>query len=160
MPAEPLCPRDSRTVARALRILEKSFRQQSGLALSTPDAAKDYLRLRLTPLEHEEFHAVWLDSQNIVIATEPLFRGTLQYCTVHPREVLKSALQHNAAGVIVAHNHPSGNLRPSPADISLTNTLREALAVVDVRLLDHIIVAPQGLMSFAEAGLLGKGASR
>lgn len=144
--------RDARTVARAIRILEKSFNSESNTLLSSATAAKNYLRLKLGTLEHEEFHAIWMDCQNRIIAVEPIFRGTLAYCDVHPREVIKSALKHNAASVIFAHNHPSGTTTPSDADIRLTKTLKDALAIVDVRVVDHIIIAGSNTSSFAELG--------
>ncbi|MFZ6801972.1 JAB domain-containing protein [Undibacterium sp. Di24W] len=152
MPIPSLRDRDARTVARAIRILEKSFNTESGTPLSSPDAAKQYLRLKLGSLEHEEFHAVWMDNKNQIVAIEPLFRGTLTYCQIHPREVIKSALRHNAASVIFAHNHPSGKAIPSNADIDLTVQLRDALAIVDVRVLDHIIVAGSDICSLIERG--------
>jgi|GEM_PF-1064870 len=152
MSATSLRDRDARTVARAIRILEKSFNTESDTPLSSPRAAKQYLQLKLGMLEHEEFHAIWLDCTNQIIAIEPLFRGTLAYCQVHPREVIKSALKHNAAAVILAHNHPSGNATPSGADIDLTKLLKESLAIVDVRVVDHIIIAGGDTSSFAEMG--------
>lgn len=152
MSATSLRDRDARTVARAIRILEKSFNTESDASLSSPRAAKQYLQLKLGMLEHEEFHAIWLDCANQIIAIEPLFRGTLAYCQVHPREVIKSALKHNAAAVILAHNHPSGNVTPSGADIDLTKLLKDSLAIVDVRVVDHIIIAGGDTTSFAEMG--------
>ena len=124
-------------------------------AFATPAAVRDYLRLYLAGLAHEVFVALWLDAQNRLIAAEELFRGTLTQTSVYPREVVKSALAHNAAGVVLAHNHPSGLAEASGADELLTRELKRALALVDVRLLDHFIVA--GLaqpLSFAERGLL------
>ena len=98
--------------------------------------------------------ALFLDAQNRVIATEELFRGTLTQTSVYPREVVKRALHHNAGAVIIAHNHPSGVAEPSHADETLTQALRQALALVDIRVLDHFIVAGSGVLSFAERGLL------
>jgi DNA repair protein RadC len=98
--------------------------------------------------------ALFLDAQNRVIATEELFRGTLTQTSVYPREVVKRALHHNAGGVILAHNHPSGVAEPSHADETLTQALRQALALVDIRVLDHFIVAGSAVLSFAERGLL------
>ena len=112
------------------------------------------MRLSLAEREHEVFVAVFLDAQNRVIETEELFRGTLTQTSVYPREVVKSALRHNAAAVILAHNHPSGVAEASQADQSLTETLKRALALVDVRVLDHFIVGRGRAFSFAEAGLL------
>jgi DNA repair protein RadC len=122
--------------------------------LSSPQAVRDYLRLKLQGRAHEVFVAVFLDTQNRVIVLEELFRGSLKETSVYPREVVKRALHHNAAGVILAHNHPSGVAEPSRADEALTRALKEALALVDVRVLDHFIVAAGTGISFAERGLL------
>lgn len=122
---------------------------------SSPKAVKDWLQLRIGCLSHEVFLALWLDSGHCLLATDELFRGTLTHTHVHPREVVKAALGHNAAAVIIAHNHPSGRVAASPADIELTRQLKNALALVDVRLLDHLIVPAGGPPeSMAEAGLL------
>ncbi len=124
-------------------------------AFTTPAAVRDYLRLHLAGLAHEVFFALWLDAQNRLIAAEELFRGTLTQTSVYPREVVKQALAHNAAAVVLAHNHPSGLAEPSAADELLTRELKQALALVDVRVLDHFIVAGQAQpLSFAERGLL------
>ena len=121
--------------------------------LSSPQAVRDYLRLTLGGLPHEVFLAMWLDAQNRLIATEELFRGTLTQTSVYPREVVKRALAQNAAAVILAHNHPSGVAEPSAADVSLTKVLKDALNLVDVRLLDHFIVAgTTPPLSLAERG--------
>ena len=112
------------------------------------------LRLRMQDLGHECFYCVFLDAQNRVIAAEELFRGTLTQTSVYPREVVKHALAWNAAAVILAHNHPSGVAEPSLQDQALTRTLAESLALVDVKVLDHFIVAPGACLSFAERGLL------
>ncbi len=123
-------------------------------ALSSPRAVGDYLRLTLAGRDHEVFVAILLDAQHRVIACEELFRGTLTQTSVYPREVVKCALRHNAAAVILAHNHPSGVAEPSQADEMLTRSLRSALALVDVQVLDHFVVAADRTMSFAERGLL------
>jgi len=123
--------------------------------LATPAAVRDWLRLHLAALPREVFVALWLDAQNRLIAEEVLFTGTLTQTSVYPREVVKRALAHNAAAAILAHNHPSGAAEPSAADELLTRALKEALALVDVRLLDHFIVAGSAApVSFAERGLL------
>lgn len=123
--------------------------------LASPGAARDWLKLKLGALPHEVFGALWLDAQNRLIGWDELFRGTLTQTSVYPREVVKQALTRNAAAVILAHNHPSGLAEPSSADQALTVSLREALALVDVRLLDHFIVGgPASPLSFAERGLL------
>jgi DNA repair protein RadC len=123
-------------------------------ALASPKAVRDYLKLTLARLPHEVFVAVFLTSQNRVIEVAEMFRGTLTQTSVYPREIVKLALAHNAASVIFAHNHPSGEPHPSQADRALTKTLAEALALIDVRVLDHFIVAPGASLSFAEQGIL------
>lgn len=126
----------------------------NGNALNSPSAVREYLRLKLQALPHEVFVALFLDAQNRVIEIEELFRGTLTQTSVYPREVVKRALHHNAGAVIFAHNHPSGVAEPSHADETLTQALKQALALVDVRVLDHFIVAGAGVVSFAERGLI------
>ena len=139
-------------VAQALSILECQVREAN--ALCSPDAVRDYLRLLLGERQHEVFVCVFLDSQHRVIATDEMFRGTLTQTSVYPREVVKEALAHNAASVILAHNHPSGSTDPSRADEALTHTLKAALALVDVRVLDHLVVTRSNVLSFAEKGLI------
>ena len=137
----------------ARRALAEAMKQ--GNLLNTPDTVRDYLRLHLAGLRHEVFFALWLDAQNRLIAAEELFRGTLTQASVYPREVVKKALAHNAAAVVLAHNHPSGVAEPSSADSQLTRELKQALALIDVRVLDHFIVAGTASpLSFAERGLL------
>jgi DNA repair protein RadC len=137
----------------ARRALKEEIR--AGDALASPRSVRDWLRLRLSGLPHEVFMVLLLDAQNRLIAAEELFRGTLTQTSVHPREVVKLALAHNAAGALLAHNHPSGVAEPSRADEALTQALKQALALVDVRLLDHFIVAGPGEpLSFAEKGLI------
>jgi DNA repair protein RadC len=124
-------------------------------SLTSPGAAGLYLKLRLAALDHEEFHVLWLDAQNRLIVAEAMFSGTLTQTSVYPREVVKAALRHNAAACILAHNHPSGALEPSRADELLTDSITRALALVDVRVLDHFIVAGTAEpLSFAARGLL------
>ena len=123
-------------------------------ALSSPRAVRDYLRLLLAGREHEVFVVLLLDAQHRVIASEELFRGTLTQTSVYPREVVRCALKHNAAAVIFAHNHPSGVSEPSHADEILTRSLKSALALVDIKVLDHFVVGGTRTMSFAERGLL------
>jgi DNA repair protein RadC len=122
--------------------------------LSTPAAVRDWLRLHLAALPHEVFVALWLDAQNRLLAHEELFRGTLTQTSVYPREVVKRALARNAAAVILAHNHPSGVAEPSRADLALTERLRSVLALVDIRLLDHLVVVSDRAVSLAERGFL------
>jgi len=141
------------TLELARRGLREELRARPTLA--APGAVRDWLRLALAPLQHEVFVALWLDAQNRLIADEELFRGTLTQTSVYPREVVKQALARNAAAVILAHNHPSGVAAPSPADEMLTRALKQALALVDVKLLDHFVVAGNAMpLSFAERGLL------
>lgn len=139
-----------------LEIARRALREKlaSGNALNSPSAVRDYLRMKLQALPHEVFVVLFLDAQNRVIGSEELFRGTLTQTSVYPREVVKRALHHNAGAVIFAHNHPSGVAEPSHADETLTQALKQALALVDVRVLDHFIVAGSGVLSFAERGLL------
>ena len=146
--------------AQLQAVLEMSRRalgeeMKEGDVFATPGAVRDYLKLHLCGLAHEVFFALWLDAQNRLIAAEELFRGSLTQTSVYPREVVKQALWHNAAAVVLAHNHPSGVSEPSSADQSLTRELKQALALVDVRVVDHFIVAGQCQpLSFAERGLL------
>lgn len=121
---------------------------------SSPEAVKHFLQLHLAAKPHEVFAVLFLDSQNRLQALEEMFRGTLTQTSVYPREVVLRALHYQAGAVILAHNHPSGQVRPSSADRSLTSTLRSALALIDVRVLDHVIVAPGAALSMAEEGLL------
>jgi DNA repair protein RadC len=127
---------------------------QNGDALNSPHVVRDYLRLLLGSREQEVFVVLFLDTQHRVLATEELFQGTLTQTSVYPREVVKHALAHNAAAVIFAHNHPSGIAEPSHADELLTGVLKQALALVDVRVLDHFVVAGGKTLSFAERGLV------
>ncbi|MDD4978616.1 MAG: DNA repair protein RadC [Gallionella sp.] len=127
---------------------------QRGDALNSPRAVRDYLQLLLAGRQQEVFVVLFLDTQHRVIATEELFHGTLSQTSVYPREVVKRALALNAAAVILAHNHPSGVAEPSSADELITGVLKQALALVDVRVLDHFIVAAGTTLSFAERGLL------
>jgi DNA repair protein RadC len=143
---------EDRIIERALQILAARVRE--GAALTSPGAVRDYLRLALGGREHEVFVCVWLDAQHRVIDIEEAFRGTLTQTSVYPREIVKAALRHNAAAVIFAHNHPSGVAQPSQSDELLTRNLKEALALIEVRVLDHFVVAGAQAISFAERGLL------
>lgn len=127
---------------------------QNGVTLGSPQAVKQYLQLLLGGRSYESFAVLFLDVKNRLIACDELFRGTLTHASVYPREVVKVALAHNAAGVILAHNHPSGTPEPSQADRMLTQALKQALALVDVRVLDHFVVAGRHVHSFAEHGEL------
>lgn len=141
-------------VARELvmRSLNEDMRQRC--ALTAPGAVRDFLRIHFAGQEHESFVALFLDAQNRLIAAEELFRGTLTQTSVYPREVVKAALRANAGAAILAHNHPSGVAEPSRADELLTVNLKQALALVDVKVLDHFVVAGVATISFAERGLL------
>src|SRR5690242_3488255 len=139
-----------------LELVRRALKEDIGErdSLSSPRAVCDFLQLTLGGRAHEVFVALFLDSQNRLLASEELFRGTLTQTSVYPREVVKSALRHNAAGVIFAHNHPSGVAEPSRADELLTQTLKQALSLVEIKTLDHFIVAGTRTVSFAERGLL------
>lgn len=139
-------------VELAQRAIGEGLRQ--GDLLTSPGAVRDYLRLAIGARPHEVFICIWLDAQHRVIQFDEPFRGTLTQTSVYPREIVKTALARNAAAVIFAHNHPSGVAQPSQADEMLTRNLRDALALVDVRVLDHFVVAGNQAMSFAERGLL------
>jgi DNA repair protein RadC len=132
--------------ARAEEVLSRRgacwpHRVRRGATMSSPQAVKDHLRLEIGVLEHEVFCVLFLDAQHRIIALKQMFRGTVTQTSVYPREVVKEALSVNAAAVILAHNHPSGSVEPSRADEFLTQTLKTALALVDVRVLDHLVVA-------------------
>ncbi len=158
----PLMLRDSRgryRQASADQILEAARqvidqKMQRGDEFTSPAAVKDYLRAKLAGFEHEVFAVLFLDTRHRLIDYAEMFRGTIDSAEVHPREVVKEALRLNAAAVIISHNHPSGNPEPSAADRAMTSQLRQALALVDVRTLDHIIVAGGTTTSFAERGLI------
>jgi DNA repair protein RadC len=143
---------DDTLIATALAVLAGRMRATDHLA--SPATVRDYLRLLLAGREHEVFVVVLLDAQNRVLSCEELFRGTLTQTSVYPREVVKTALAANAGAAIFAHNHPSGCSEPSRADELLTQTLKSALALVDVKVLDHFVVAGASAISFAERGLL------
>ena len=129
-------------------------KMQRGTEFSSPATVKEYLRTKLAGFDHEIFAILFLDTRHRLIEYVELFRGTIDGAEVHPREVVKEALQHNAATVIFAHNHPSGNPEPSAADRALTQRLKQALALIDVRKLDHVIVAGDRTTAFAERGWL------
>lgn len=144
---------DDQLIADALRVLEQRARYGSD-PLSNPADVKAYLRLRLGLREYEVFAVVFLTSQHRVIEVREMFRGTLTQTAVYPREVVKAAMELNAGAVILAHNHPSGTPEPSRADEFITTTLKQALALVDVRVIDHIVVTAHATLSFAERGLI------
>ncbi len=149
-------PARSALLASVVELARRSLAEEAAArdALVSPQAVRDYLRLSLNGRPYEVFVGLFLDSQNRVLAAEELFRGTLAQTSVYPREVVKAALARNAAAMIFAHNHPSGVAEPSRADELLTQALKQALALVDIRTLDHFVVAGGRLTSFAERGLL------
>ncbi len=139
-------------ITQALELLACEVREAE--VLTSPDVVKDYLRLLLADRPHEVFAVVFLDSQHRVLVTVEMFRGTQTQTSVYPREVVIECLNRNAAAVILCHNHPSGSEIPSRADEMLTQTLKQALALVDVRVLDHFIVTRARVASMAEMGLV------
>lgn len=143
---------DNAIIAQAIAILDS--RIHSTDPMTDPAAVKQYLRLKLSGLEHEVFGMLLLNTKHHVIDYVELFRGTLNSAAVYPREVIKTVLAHNAGAVIFAHNHPSGNATPSQADKSMTSQLQSALALIDVSVLDHILIGDGEPVSFAELGLL------
>lgn len=152
---EKLELKEDRAIYRAISILERRLARACGtVGMNGAAGAKEFLVLGLAQKEREEFIALWLDARHRLICADTMFVGTLTQTAVYPREVVKCAIWHNAAAVIFAHNHPSGDATPSRADLSLTNALRTALALVDVKVLDHIIVAGTSTLSFAEGGLI------
>ena len=158
MPVAYAQPRVASKLKAAAELVRRSLAEAMAQrdVLASPAAVRTFLRLMMAALEYEVFVVLFLDVQNRVIASEEMFRGTLTQTSVYPREVVKRALTLNAAAVILAHNHPSGNVEPSRADEVLTQTLRASLALIDVRVLDHFIVAGNGnsILSMAERGLL------
>jgi DNA repair protein RadC len=140
----------------SLELARRHFRElmQAGPALTNPRSTREYLRMRLRDLDHEVFCCLYLDNRNRVIACEELFRGTIDGATVHPREIVKRALAHNAAAVILAHNHPSGVAEPSQADELITRRVKESLATVDIRVLDHLVIGDGRCESMAERGMV------
>jgi DNA repair protein RadC len=140
---------ETHVLAHAEAILRRRFERQG--AIQDPEQAGRFFRVRLAHLEHEEFHVAFLDTRHRIIAVECLAIGTVDGAEVHPREVVKGALRHNAAAVLLAHNHPSGDPTPSAADRAITQHLKDALALVDVRVLDHLVVG-ESVVSLAQRG--------
>jgi DNA repair protein RadC len=143
---------DEVVIDTALELLAR--RIAKGPLLSSPNAVKNYLRLRFADLQHEVFCLLFVDKRHRLIACEEMFRGTIDGASVHPREVVKTALRHNSAAVILCHNHPSNCAEPSHADELITHRLKSALDLVEIRVIDHLIVAGGSVLSFAERGLL------
>lgn len=149
----PPAVNEDAVIAEAFRIL--CNRHRAGEVLTSPEATRDFIRLRLAEELNEVFGCIFLDNRHRVIAVEELFRGTIDGASVHPRVVVQHALTaHNAAAVIFYHNHPSGIVEPSQADLRITQRLKDALALVEIRVLDHVIVSFEGSTSLAERGLL------
>ncbi len=144
---------EQEVIDKALAILQRKLRI-TGESLTSPNAVRDLLRLKMATLEHEVFCVLFLDSQHCLIAFEEITKGTLNQAAVYPREIIKRALHYNCAAVLLGHNHPSSNPEPSVSDKKLTETLKSALALVDVRVLDHFIVGGMKIVSFAEQGLI------
>lgn len=139
-------------VRAALNILEQQL--EYGPIMENPKTVISYLKLEVMGLEHEVFGCLWLNNRHGLIKSSPMFRGTIDAAAVYPREVIKEALQVNAASVILYHNHPSGNPEPSSADQALTRQLKETLGIVGIRVLDHIVIGGDKTVSFAERGLI------
>lgn len=148
-----LSAEDQHRVAEAIKCLEAIYNVK-GAVISSPQQAQDYLKLKLYGLPYEVFACILLDNRHRVIRYEELFRGTIDGASIHPREVLRLVMATNAAAVILAHNHPSGNAEPSQSDIRVTQRLKDALALVEVRVLDHHIIGDGEGVSLAERGLL------
>jgi DNA repair protein RadC len=146
-------PKERAILTRAARILEARVREGAAV-LSSPALVRDWLRLQFSGLEREVFGVLYLDAQNRLIEFEVLFTGTLSQTSVYPREVVKAALARNCAAVLLVHNHPSGCAEPSHADQTLTQALKQALGLVDVRVLDHFIVGGSAVLAFSERGLI------
>ncbi|MBS6001122.1 MAG: DNA repair protein RadC [Citrobacter sp.] len=151
--AATLSPAEQRTIRRALTLLESQLREP-GAAFTSTAAVRDWLRLQLAGQERELFMVLYLDNQHRLLTHETLFKGTINHTQVHPREVVKSALKHNAAAVVVAHNHPSGVAEASQADRQITERLKKAMELMDIHLLDHLVVGSMDMVSFAERGWL------
>ena len=143
---------ENAVINKAIAILNRRIKTNT-TELSSPQDTRNYLRLKFAGLEHEVFACLFLDQRHRVICFEELFTGTIDGASVYPREVVKATLKHNAAAVIFAHNHPSGNAEPSQSDKHITGRLKEALALIDVRVLDHFVVGDE-VVSFAERGLI------
>jgi DNA repair protein RadC len=139
-------------LVKAKSIIKRQF--QRGKAISSPDECREFLMLELSSLEHELFYCIFLDNQHRIIKSECCFKGTIHHANVYPRELLKRALKLNAKALILAHNHPSGQSEPSKEDKAITKSLIDALALVEITVLDHFVIGGTELFSFAEAGLL------
>lgn len=146
-------PEEQQIIGLALALVERQLREP-GAAFTSSHAVRDWLRLQFASQERETLTVLWLDNQNRLIAHDTLFLGTINTITVHPREVVKAGLKHNAAAAVLSHNHPSGHAEPSHADRQLTGQLKTALGLVEIRLLDHLVVGGMDIISFSERGWL------
>lgn len=160
LPLEPLATRredmnsaDQELITRAIRCLETHYLVKRDV-MNSPDVAESFVRLHLAGVKHEIFAVLWLDTRLRLIVYEELFRGTIDGASVHPREVVRQALKHNASNCILVHNHPSGVPDPSQSDLRITETLRNTLSLIDVAVTDHLIVGAEGVVSMATRGLL------
>ena len=153
-PLSTALAKENQLIAEAKQLLYKRLVKRRYKPLTSPDAVRAYLRLHLAEQEREMFYCLFLDSQHRLLDDQTLFQGTINSCSVYPREVVKATLAINAAAVILAHNHPSGVAEPSIADRQITERLKAALALVDVRVLDHFVVGGEDVISFAERGWL------
>jgi len=152
--AVTLSPHETRTLARAQSILERQLQDPRTPRFTCGILVRSYLQIRMAPLDHEQVHAMFLDAQHALLATEVLGIGTLTSCQVHPREIARAALRHNAHAVILAHNHPSGAAAPSAADRSVTRAVQAALQLVGMELIDHLVVTAAEVRSAGERGFL------
>lgn len=151
-PLNTALEKENQIIAEAKQLLYKRMTNRKYEQFTSPGVVTDYLRLHLAERKREIFYCLFLDSQHRLLDDRELFRGTIDGCSVYPREVVKATLEVNAAAVILAHNHPSGVAEPSTADRQITDRLKSALALVDVRVLDHFVVGDQDVISFAERG--------
>ena len=149
----PMMSEDDRIIADAIARLKKKL-VRNGQAFTSPERAKKFAYLKLAKKEHEVFAVLHLDTQNRLLDYEELFRGTINAASVYPRELAKSCLEKNTAAVLLVHNHPSGECQPSQADVRITTRIKEALILLDVRVIDHLVVGNKEVYSFAEAGQL------
>ncbi|QQD19684.1 DNA repair protein RadC [Spongiibacter nanhainus] len=151
-PPTSLSPTQEHIIQEAISILASTLRE--GVACTSAAHVQSYCQLEIATESEELFCALYLNNQHKMVAFEKLFRGTIDSAAVHPRVVVRKALEHNAAAAILVHNHPSGNLEPSQSDKAITKKLKDALSLIDVRTLDHILVTVEGTLSFAEKGLI------
>ncbi len=151
--SSPFTSSERRIIDCAVRTLEKYLRK-TGEAFTTSEYAKEWVRLQFANLDREVFTVLYLDNQNRFLDKEILFLGTVNHTEIHPREIVKGALRHNAAAVILAHNHPSGYTAPSESDKAITRKIIQALALLEIRVLDHFIIGTHDVLSFAEHGLM------